>query len=153
MPKAPKDKEIAETQLDLFSDPETITAAQVMDAMDADLIDDERWPSTLVQLVDVVFDMLEERWQEKLSGYEMELARDVAIVISHYLGGRSIYLPKDEKLTLALRDIAIYRAFDGSNHLDLATKTGLTTAQIYNIIAKQRQLRYDKTQKTLPFPG
>lgn len=139
-----------EQQLELF-DPNTITADQVLDNLPSDLLDDSRtWPSLLAEMVDILADKFEERW-----GLDQETATarasDVAVFISHYFGGRSFYLPRDDRLKRAIRDISIYRAFNGSNHLELARKTGLTTTQIYNIVKKQRQLRFEKSNPPLPF--
>lgn len=138
-----------EYQLDLF-DASSITADQILDGLNPDLRNDDRlWPSILAELVDIVADMAQERWHHSPES-AIEKAQDVAVAISHYLGGRTVYLPRDDRLKRAIRDIAVYRAFDGSNHLALAKKTGLTTTQIYNIIAKQRKLRYEKGRMARP---
>lgn len=140
-----------EEQLSLF-DPARMPVDQVLDELGHDLRNDPRsWPTLLAELVDVIFDYL--NGLDILdSDKSLTLAQDLVIVISHHLGGRSIYLPRDDRLRRAVRDAVIYRSFDGSNHLDLARKTGLTTTQIYNIISRQRRLRYDKKQMSLPFP-
>ena len=67
-------------------------------------------------------------------------AQDIVVVIVHHLDGRNIYLPRDDRLKRA-----IYHAFTGSNHRELAQKSELTTAQPYNIIRNQRALRQPAT--------
>jgi len=123
---------------------------QVLSGMTPDMRESQGvWPKLLAELVDVLADHLEVH-QQMVSEEAMAQAQDIIVVIAHHLGGRSIYLPKDEKLRRAIRDAAIYRAFDGSNHLELARRVGLTTAQIYNIISVQRRLRQDRSQVSLP---
>ena len=141
-----------EKQLSLF-DPGSMTAGQVLDGIDQDLRSDPgAWPSFLAELVDVLADHYESR--EKVdTTTAVERAQDVIVVIAHHLGGRSIYLPRDDRLKRAIRDSLIYREFDGANHLALAKRTGLTKTQIYNIIDRQRRLRYDRIQMDLPLGG
>lgn len=137
-------------QLDLF-DPDFMTADQVLNALDPAVRNDKRlWPSLLAELVDVLADHYEMRMgmdAEKA----VESAQDVIVVIAHHLGGRNIYLPRDDRLKRAIRDGMIYRVFDGSNHREISRQTGLTTAQVYNIISKERTLRQDRYQMKLPF--
>lgn len=137
-------------QLELF-DPDFMSAEQVLNAIDTTVRDDPRvWPVLLAELVDVLADHYEGRG--KMAAEEaVENAQDVIVVISHHLGGRNIYLPRDDRLKRAIRDATIYRVFDGSNHRELSRKTGLTTAQIYNIISKERTLRQDRHQMMLPW--
>lgn len=135
-------------QLDLFT-PDQIPLDTVLDNLGTG--DEARvWPAFLIELVDVVTDFLESR-----RGLDTDtahtMAQGIIVSIAHYLGGKAVYLPRDDKLKLAIRDALIYREFDGSNHRDLAKKTGLTTTQIYNIIARQRRIRMDKIQPELPF--
>ncbi len=145
MSGSPKEKQLT------FFDQGSITADEVLDNMDPDLRNDSRtWPSLLAELVDVLVDHFKDR--EKIEPEKaMSQAQDVIVVIAHHLGGRSIYLPRDDRLKRAIRDAKIYKAFDGSNHLALSKTTGLTVTQIYNIIEKQRRLRQDRMQMKLPF--
>jgi Mor family transcriptional regulator len=140
-----------EKQLTLF-DSGVMSASQVLDGMNQDLRNDARtWPSLLAELVDVLADHYQDR--EKANEEKaMAMAQDVIVVIAHHLGGRSVYLPRDDRLKRAIRDSMIHRAFDGTNHLALARRAGLTTTQIYNIIERQRRLRQDRLQMKLPFP-
>jgi len=137
-------------QLDLF-DPDYMDVNQVLNALDPAVRDDPRvWPTLLAELVDRVADHFE-GWAKMKPDGAMEWAQNVIVVIAHYLGGRNIYLPRDDRLKRAIRDAMIYRAFDGGNHLELSRKTGLTTPTIYNIISKERTLRQDRSQMILPF--
>ncbi|BCS94598.1 hypothetical protein DSLASN_02300 [Desulfoluna limicola] len=136
-------------QLELF-DPDFMDANQVLNALDPAVRDDPRlWPTLLAELVDVLSDHYEARCGMD-ADKAVESAQDVIVVIAHHMGGRNIYLPRDDRLKRAIRDAMIYRVFDGSNHRELSRKTGLTTAQIYNIISKERSLRNDRGQMRLP---
>ena len=104
------------------------------------------WPKTLAELTDVLC-------AHFVKTLPAEQARDQAekiiIVISHHLGGRMFYLPRDEKLRQALRDDAIWRRFDGANVVALARAHDLTPNRIYQIIAEQRALHRKKNQPEL----
>lgn len=102
--------------------------------------EDRIWPRTLSDMVDVLADHMTDR-KGLAEDLAMREAQDVIMVIAHYLGGRQIYLPRTDRLRLALRDAVIYRCFDGANHRELAERHGLTPARIYSIIAGQRKLR------------
>ena len=141
-----------EEHLDIF-DPDSVAADQVIDGLSQDLrTDPGSWPAFLAELVDVVADHMQTR--ERLDAEAaMAKAQDVILVIAHYLGGRAVYLPRDDKLKRAIRDNSIYRAWKaGASHVELSRKTGLTTARIYSIIDSQRRLRLHRHQMTLPFP-
>lgn len=96
------------------------------------------WPHTLAELVDVFTDHLERR-----AGLARDQARaeaqDLIVVLAHHFGGRRLYLPCDKTLRLALRDLQIWRDFDGRNIAVLESRWQLTRQQIYNIIAVQRR--------------
>ena len=49
-------------------------------------------------------------------------------------GGEGLYIPKAEKVMRAARDRAIRKAFDGTNHRELARKFGLTVVWIRAIV-------------------
>ena len=53
-------------------------------------------------------------------------------------GGSLIYLPKGKDYERKARDAAIYHAFTGKNHLELARRYRLTVTQIYAILARVR---------------
>lgn len=139
-----------EEQINLF-DPASIPVDHVLNELSPDLrTDPGSWPALLAELVDVVADHIETR--EKLNPeVATDKAQDLIMVIAHHLGGRAVYLPRNDKLKRAVRDSSIFRAFNGTNHLELAKKTGLTIGRIYVIIEAQRRLRDDRLQMKLPF--
>ncbi len=123
-------------------DSDSADASRVIDGLDYEFRKETRcWPTLLAELVDVVADHMEtrERLDPETAIFK---AQDVVLAISHHLGGRAVYLPRDDKLKRAIRDNSIYRAWKaGATHAELASKMGLTTARIYSIISGQRQLR------------
>ncbi|AKO30289.1 transcriptional regulator [[Haemophilus] ducreyi] len=82
---------------------------------------------------------------------ELAEAWSSVLTISHYLGGRAIYLPRGDRLKEALRDYAIYDEFDGKNVQQLSERYGLCVPQIYAIIRKQRKLIRSRHQPELPY--
>ncbi len=134
-----------ENQQSLFSETGDLTA--LLDNLDH-LDDDPRlWPKTLFDLRAVI----ESQLKHGKATTNEAIARDVTAAIAHYLGGRQVYLPRDSRLQRALRDYQIYANFNGSNHHQLAEKSGLTSAQIYNILAQQKKLHLSRRQHQLPF--
>ena len=134
------------------------TDTQPFEALDADVDDillhlgpevrNERrvWPDTLAELVDVVADHLERR-----EGQSRDQARagaqDLIVVLAHHFGGRRLYLPCDKPLRLALRDLQIWRDFDGRNIAVLESRWKLSRQQVYNIIAVQRRRHKNRRQE------
>lgn len=66
------------------------------------------------------------------------LAARLVTAQAHYFGGMQLYLPRNDRLKKALRDIDIWQQFNGSNHRQLARQYGLTEITIYQIVAEQR---------------
>lgn len=64
--------------------------------------DPRAWTRTLAKLVVVLTDYF--------ARTKTPTAQGVVIVLAHHFGGRMMYLPRDEKLRIALRDIEITRA-------------------------------------------
>lgn len=110
--------------------------------------DDPRaWPQTLADLVDVFTDHLHRKplTDAKTEDTARRAAQELIVVLANYFGGRQVYLPRDEKLRLALRDNQIWRDFNGTNIGALEKRWKLTRQQIYNIIAKQRALHKNRS--------
>lgn len=140
----------SEQQLDLMGaedvDLETLLAN--MDQIDNG--DPKLWPKTLADLMSVAQHQLARSLKIK-SDEAYPVARDMIAALAHYMGGRQVYLPRDDRLQRALRDIHIYQAFTGRNHQQLADRYELTTMQIYSILAEQKKLHLARTQPDM-FP-
>ena len=135
--------------------------AELFDPIDADLDDllahldeavrgDPRaWPSTLADLVDVFTDHLHRR-DKQPEAAARENAQNLILVLANYFGGRQIYLPRDEKLRLALRDNIIWLGMKSGNVEELGQRWGLTRQQVYVIAAQQKALHIKRVQPDLP---
>ncbi|WP_022944638.1 Mor transcription activator family protein [Pseudoalteromonas ruthenica] len=105
----------------------------------------KRWPSTLQSLV-----MLLQRELEKKNIADADkLAEGLTFALSHYFGGRDIYLPTDKRLKAALRDIQIWAEFKGNNVECLAIKFSLTERRVLEIIQEQREAENARRQRSL----
>jgi len=137
----------SEQQLDFLGETE-FDLDTILDNLDR--IDDipKLWPKTLAELMIVVQYQLSRSMGIK-TDEAYPVARDTIAAIAHHLGGHKIYLPRDERLQRALRDIQIYQTFNGSNQEKLADLYGLTYAQICSIIAQQTKLHRDRIQPSL----
>lgn len=138
---------MAEIQNDLFEgDPD---AHQLLDHMDkipvAEL--ERQWPQMLVSLIDVL--ECELKRQTSKQNDPRQLARKLTAALSHYMGGRSYYLPNGEALFNSLRDDKIYRDYNGKNMTELLQKYQLGQTQFYRIISRQRQLNVRRHQRDL----
>lgn len=109
-----------------------------------------RWPKMLAEMSDVTAAHLETR-----QNLDAETARTQAqewiITLAHHFGGRPLYMPKGDSLKQALRDSAIWQEFTGKNVYELAGKHDMSRTQIYRIIAQQRQLTSNRSQKEFDF--
>lgn len=135
-------------QVDLF-DPQQAEIGELLEHID-DVADDPRaWPGSLADLVDVLADDALARGHDEEDAFS-EARRTIAL-IAHYWGGRMCYLPRNDKLKIALRDNQIWRQFKGDNITALGIKYKLTDMQVYNIIKHQRKLTVKRKQRDL-FP-
>ncbi|HGX92280.1 MAG TPA: transcriptional regulator [Candidatus Tenderia sp.] len=132
--------------MDLFDDQITCQPEQLLNyASNADSDEVERWENALAEFVDIWSSLLKRRFQfePELAG---KIARELAAETAHHRGGRSFYLPKDDRLRRALRDASIWQAFNGKNQEALAEKHRLTVTSIYMILVKQRKLAKGRNQ-------
>ncbi|ELR65867.1 prophage MuSo1, positive regulator of late transcription, putative [Photobacterium marinum] len=112
-----------------------------------DIADDnvrQRWPSTLQSLSEVLNCEL-----KRANINNPHLADKLTIALGYYFGGRDIYIPTGNKLKLALRNIAIWREFNGRNIEQLAARYQLTERQITQVVKEQRQAEMQRRQRSL----
>lgn len=119
----------------------------------ADLADvpESKWAPALVSMVQV----LEARHRTRGMAEDdaFALACDSVMALAEYFGGRVWYLPRGDRLKIALRDASIHRQWQrkGAVIQNLAAAHKLTEIHLYRIIAQQRELHLRKTQPGLPF--
>lgn len=75
----------------------------------------------------------------------------VANHIMRLYGGQNIYIPKGLQLLVNLRDQAIFRAFNGRNHHELAREFGISLQWVYSIVKRFRELERMNRQSELDF--
>jgi Mor family transcriptional regulator len=102
-------------------------------------IDPRVWPRALAELVDVFADYFLHKPGLDASS-ALAQAQGVVVVLANHFGGRMMYVPRDDKLRIALRDNEIWRAHDGRNVQALAARYDLTSQQIYGILREQREI-------------
>lgn len=110
-----------------------------------------RWPQLLADIVDLFHAELMRQ------GYDEPKARLAAsklvVALSHYYGGRAVYLPTGDTLKAALRDnqLFIEWSLESKGDIDvLAKKYGLTNSTVYAIIRQQLALHRKRHQIDLP---
>ncbi|WP_109422770.1 Mor transcription activator family protein [Aggregatibacter actinomycetemcomitans] len=139
---------MSNNQDDLFADDHEMLG-QLFDKLD-NIPDDElskAWNSVLAELIAVI--KAEIKRQDL--AVENKMIEKIVIAISHYMGGRAIYLPNGDRIKAALRDYAIYEDFNGKNMKQLSERYGLSEPHIYDIIRKQRKLIRRRHQPELPY--
>jgi Mor family transcriptional regulator len=96
-----------------------------------------KWPAFLSELVDVMACELDRQGVTAADDH----ARKLAFVVSHYMGGRAIYLPTGQKLKAALRDREIFDKWVNGTALDqLIDDYELSAPKLYELLAEQRKL-------------
>nr|DAU49409.1 MAG TPA: hypothetical protein [Caudoviricetes sp.] len=139
---------MTDEQHDLFADDHEMVG-QLFDKLDhiPDTELSKSWESVLVKLVQLI----KSEFSRQGKSYDDKTIEKIILVISHYLGGRAIYLPRADRLKEALRDYAIYNDFNGSNVRALSERYGLSEPHTYAIIRKQRNLIKKRYQPELPY--
>ncbi len=136
VPEPPEPFELeAQAAADLAADVATSNAADV------------KWPGTLAQMMDVTCAALERAGVKEEQAEA--LARIVVIAQAHYIGARSLYLPRGKALELALRDDAIFRAHRRGSTLALAQQYDLSDRAIQMIVRRQTLLHRARVQGRL----
>lgn len=110
---------------------------------------DTPWPELLDELIDVCTAVLEDRGVRRGDAAEAE-AQAIVLAIAQYVGGTRIYIPTGERVRIAIRDLKIWRAYDGTNVRLIAREHGLTETRVYQILVDQRARR--GTPPALPVP-
>lgn len=133
-------------QGDLVGMPEGQEARDLIERGAEDLPED-RWAPMLASMVAVLTTTY------RRLGLEDEKAAKLAIAgvlaQAEYVGGRMFYLPRGERLRLALRDAEIFHRARSGNIQALAAEFGVTDIQVYRICRQQKKLHMAKVQGRL----
>jgi Mor family transcriptional regulator len=133
-------------QKDMLGMPEGDEALELLQA-GADDVPEDRWAPTLARLVEVLVARFKRNGMRETEAGR--LANDTVLEIAHYFGGRTLYLPRGDRLTIALRDAEIYRRARRGNVQQLAEEFELTDIQVWRIVRQQRRLHIAKIQPGL----
>lgn len=98
---------------------------------------ESKYPELLRDLVDKAAELLAERYglsspRARAAGWE------IAELIRKEWGGQNLYLAKGKDYEITLRDVEMYRKFNGSNHFALAQEFGVTVRHVYRVIEQVR---------------
>ncbi len=127
---------MSEQQLDAFSTPEELQdLLQQLENLPDDQRQDvvKRIPAMLQSLMALFTSELRSKGAKEPE----RLAEHLVICMANYFGGMQLYLPRNDKLALELRNIRIYQQHRGGNTEQLARQYGLTAIQIYHIVREQ----------------
>jgi Mor family transcriptional regulator len=135
-----------EQQSELFGE----SVEQLQDCLSKLSVDDaaevrKRWPSNLQSLTLLIQAQLSRANVSNPQG----LSEAITLAIGHYFGGRDVYIPTDQRLKAALRDIQIWQEYTGNNIELLANKFKLTERRIAEIIQHQRSVETERRQRRL----
>ncbi|MRJ41174.1 MULTISPECIES: Mor transcription activator family protein [Idiomarina] len=107
------------------------------------------WPQTLAELVSIFKDEMMSGAVALDEDKALSLAKRLVARQAHHMGGRQFYLPRDERLRKAIRDVEIWQRYNGRNVAELQREFDLTAQQVYAILREQRQLERDRRQAKL----
>jgi len=96
------------------------------------------WPETMRDMVEMFTNHLQK--SRPLSEFKArQEARGLVLELSHHFGGMQVYIARDEKLRLALRNYCMWREHDGSNVKELVQRYRLSAPRIYEILKQEKQ--------------
>ena len=135
-----------EQQSELFGE----SVEQLQDCLSKLSVDDaaevrKRWPSNLQSLALLIESQLTKASVNNPQG----VGEAITLAIGHYFGGRDVYIPTDQRLKAALRNIQIWQEYKGNNIEQLANKFKLTERRIAEIIQHQRSVETERRQRRL----
>jgi Mor family transcriptional regulator len=111
---------------------------------------DDVTPGASLEMRDVIEDAL------KRHGAAHEVAADHAFVavsaLSEFFGGRMFYLPKGDRVKVAMRADAIFRDVGRMSVKEAAAKYGISEVRVYQILKKQRANRRRVSPATAHHP-
>lgn len=135
---------------DMFGETVDASIEQVLAHIDQLSADDLKhiWPARLVEFFELTAHTI-----TKVQGLDEkqvhQLSAALVTAIANHFGGMSFYLPHNEKLEKAVRDIKIWHEFKGNNIDRLAKKYRVSEMTIRTAVANQLALRRAKLQPQL----
>jgi Mor family transcriptional regulator len=110
-------------------------------------VEETQWAPLLVDMLRVLTALKKRQGMPEADAYAD--AQGSVLALAEYFGGRMVYLPKGDRLKIALRDAEIWRRFTGRNVQELASEYQVSEIHMYALLRKQRQLHQRKLQGRL----
>ncbi len=102
------------------------------------------YPEPLADLADCIYRKMHlSAPHDRLASLVFEIIEG----IRDEFGGSLLYIPKGEKFDRDQRNAEILKAFDGTNHRQLAKLHGLGVAHIYRIVNQQQKPESGRIRK------
>ena len=139
-----------EEQHEMFGDTVDGSVQQMLNHIDEITEDDLKalWPHRLFEFYEIISYELNNVANIQKDD-NLKISAALVTAIANYFGGTSFYLPHNEKLDRAIRDIKIWNEFKGNNLTQLTRKYRCSEMTIRSAIAKQYALRHKKLQPSL----
>ena len=131
---------MTDKQDDLFGD---IRDDSILEQLDDNSAESRRFPALLAQLNALLRTEL-----EKL-GHDPRISLDLIYAISKSIGGMQLYFPRGTALESLIRDMKIWRDFNGKNIPELVERYHVTFNTVYAAIRRMRRLEQRKYQLDL----
>ncbi|HGY4723305.1 TPA: Mor transcription activator family protein [Citrobacter amalonaticus] len=131
---------MAEEQHDLFGDTQDDS---ILEQLDGDTEESRRFPALLSQINTLLRGELEKH------GVDPRLSLDLVYAMSQQIGGIQVYFPRGQMLEQLIRDMRIWRDFDGRNIPELVERYHVTFKTVYKAIRRMRKLEHRKHQPDL----
>ncbi len=130
-----------------------MTAKEKIRAEDLDrIVETNRWPKQMARITDTLLAIA----REQLRGLDDDKIRRLAALqmaaVARVYGGTMFYVPKDERLRKAIRDLRIWCEHDGTvdgpNGIrSLARRHRIATYYVWEILRRQRVLHQESAPK------
>ncbi|ENQ0548233.1 transcriptional regulator [Escherichia coli] len=78
---------------------------------------------------------------------------ELVVAICRHIGGMQVYVPRGNILENLVRDMRIWRDFNGHNIPELVQRYGVTYKTVYKAIKRMRRLERNKYQPDLFYPS
>ncbi|MDQ7074055.1 MAG: Mor transcription activator family protein [Gammaproteobacteria bacterium] len=105
-----------------------------------------QWPETMRDMVEM-FTRHVMKIRPLSEAKARQEAKGLVLELSHHFGGQQVYIARDEKLRLAIRNYCMLKEFDGSNVVGLARRYRLSVPSIYDILKKEKQRQAQRRGK------
>ncbi|MEQ9865039.1 Mor transcription activator family protein [Pectobacterium aroidearum] len=126
--------------LDMFDDKQDDSILDHLDEADGER---SRFPALLSELNALLRQELERL------GCDPRVSLELVVAISKQIGGMQVYFPRGQTLEYLVRDMKIWRDFDGHNVPELVERYHVTYKTVYKAIKRMRKLEHRKHQMPL----